>query len=646
MSDLTSVVRKVTNDLNATFKEAKGGVAKTGDDELLSDVRMLVPTPSYLLNKLLGGGVSVGRVLEIFGDESCIAGESFILFQVRDVKTGHRVNSKGGTVRRLYERFHNTTTDEEPKQGRHLQKNTDVKFFVPSVGVDGRIVSNEVADVVHCGTQECFRVLTKSGESIVSTLEHKYMTVDGFKELSDLKIGDSVFVHNNTRVVGQKSRVCRPEVFVKYHPVFPVKVVTDYNTGFDYIHYRGQKSRLVYEAFLNGMEYDAYVEFLNTKSKEEINALITIPICIHVHHEDEDFTNNNIENLKLIDPSEHGRIHISTRLRNLSFIPVLSEIVSIEPVGEKDTYDIKCFYPNNNYVADGVVVHNCGKTTIGQIIMCGFQQYPGVSAMIDSEFTWDKRHAIDHLGHDHDRHIHLEVDSLEQGVDVADSTMTKLRMPGSGIPPTMPICLVWDTISNSALEAEVEDDEYKEGAMSKPRKLRQLMRKWSKKLPLMSCSLVFLSQTYTGPQQGGMSFGAPKKRTSGGAAIKFWASQRIKVWRGDKLNYPYSNAGVVLCLETVKDKQHAPWKTVELPLLFERGIHPGYECINFLLDNDKKNRWVFMDRKRVYVRDYPAEGENLSFGYNDMDRAIEDNEGLIQYLRACVDDVWERKYGH
>jgi|GEM_PF-5166099 len=318
-------------------------------------------TGSLNFDVALGGGVPVGRLTIFRGAESCISGDSFLRYDVVSMD-GEVVNKKGGTIRRLYERFSGELVDASDMRGKVALRG-DVDFYVKSVNHDGCIVRNKVLDVVRTGVKMCYRVEVSTGEFLISTMDHKYMTPDGFSPLGELKVGSKVFVHNNTRKVGRKKATTRNGVCVKYHPIAPVKIVHCSKMGKDYPYRRIQKSRMVYEAFLNGMSFEKYRDFLNTKSKTEIDGLVVLPDHIHVHHEDEDFNNNGIDNLRLIDPSEHGALHIVDRLANLSFVVAESEITKIERVGEFETYDLKCAYPYNNYVANGLVVHNSGKTT-------------------------------------------------------------------------------------------------------------------------------------------------------------------------------------------------------------------------------------------------------------------------------------------
>lgn len=335
------------------------------------------------------------------------------------------------------------------------------------------------------------------------------------------------------------------------------------------------------------------------------------------------------------------------------------------PGEDTNLSDVKLLVPTSSYLLNkllsgGVPVGRVieiygepshGKSSIAQHIMVGFQRFPGLSILLDSEFTWDRSRAIK-MGHDNSRHIYLQVDCLERGVEVIDSLITRLRMPGKGIPNDMPIVIVWDTISNSPPEAELDDvdssddgDEtsgkYKHGMCDKPRQLRELERKWSMKLPQTMCSLVFVSQTYTGPSKGR----GPQQKTSGGGAIKFWASKRLKVWRESVIDYPAPQSGFICSVQTVKDKLAPPYRTVQLPLLHITGIHPGYELVNFLLDYDKAKTFLYKEGRDIVLRDYPEAGKELAFTIKDLPNTLEQFPEVIEYMQAAVDEVWSRVYG-
>ena len=84
----------------------------------------------------------------------------------------------------------------------------------------------------------------------------------------------------------------------------------------------------------------------------------------HVHHEDENFLNDDIDNLIVLNGEEHNKQHAIQDHNNLRFEVVETEITSIKNVGIRETYDVKMVPPYHNVIADGFVVHNCGKSEV------------------------------------------------------------------------------------------------------------------------------------------------------------------------------------------------------------------------------------------------------------------------------------------
>ena len=330
---------------------------------------------------------------------------------------------------------------------------------------------------------------------------------------------------------------------------------------------------------------------------------------------------------------------------------------------EKTLSDVSYRVPTGIYVLDkflcgGVALGRVyelygdyaeGKSTLAQCLMFGFQKFPGVSMLLDSEFTWDRSRAL-RMGHNPDRHMQIQIPSMEKGILTIESTITRLRMPGKGVPMSTPLAIIWDTISNTDMEdaldvyyedskGDMKEGKYKGGMMAKPRKLRDLMRAWSMMLPEKGCTLIFVSQTHSSPK-------SRVKQTSGGAAIKFWATKRIKVYRemGSKFDYPYPGAGIVISVHAAKSKEDPPFKTVHLPMINNTGFHNGYSLVTFLLDNDKKKEFVYKSRGDIILKGYGSEGENIALALKHLDGYIDEDPDLIPYMEACVDTIWDRLY--
>ena len=409
--DQRKALEVVLNTINK--QHGKGSIFSLKDKEF--EPCEAISTGSLGVDTATGvGGVPLGRIVEVFGPESCLAEDTILAFEVwsKDGKT--KRNHKGGTIQRLFERFHQVSLPEAPKQGRHLQNN-DSKFYIKSVNEENCIVRNEILDVVSTGIKRCFKLETTTGQFILATQEHKFLTGVGYKELGDLHPGDDIFVHVNTRVSGKRRALSHPTVCVKFHPFFPPKLVNK-----KYLYYRSSRSRLAYEAYINNMSLDQYVAILNTQDIETINKLRFIPKNLHIHHRDENFLNDNIDNLDLIDPASHGKLHSKDRLRNLSFIASPTKVKSIELIGERPTYDLKCAYPYNNYIANKFVVHNSGKTSLCLHIIANAQKRGGACAFIDTEHALDLSYAKS-LGVDVEKMVFSQPDFGEQALDIVEA---------------------------------------------------------------------------------------------------------------------------------------------------------------------------------------------------------------------------------
>lgn len=354
----------------------------------------------YMNNKV----VPEGAMTLLTGWEGCLDKDTYIKFiNVRE--DGIVQDCKGGTIESLYERFHNRT-----------EKTKNTIFNVTSINENDRVFRNEILDVVKTGVKECFEVETVNGCKIITTKDHKFY--DGYKyvSLEMMSVGSSVYIHNNTTFtkssISQRSKY--KETTIKYYYKGTQR---DINGS---LYFREKIHRLVYEANMNNITYDEYKNILNTVSKLPDN-WITIPEGYEIHHKNEDSQDNDIENLIMISKENHSRIHALDRHDNLRFIVTEDKVKSISSVGKRETYDIKCCFPYNNFIANNFVVHNSGKSSIALIMAKELQiKYPNKTVgILDGEQTITDSH-IERFGLDKSRLIVYRDSVLENMLDTAE----------------------------------------------------------------------------------------------------------------------------------------------------------------------------------------------------------------------------------
>jgi hypothetical protein len=220
-----------------------------------------------------------------------------------------------------------------------------------------------VTNVIHSGKKLCYEVTTESGESVIASADHKFLTEEGWKRLKNLSTSDSLFVLDEVkggRSNGPKSKNQRYKFGLTYHPYAtqPCQGTRKKSRGRD----RVLLHRLVYEAYMNDMSLDRYIYTLKHSPDKSALLKYLSPEDV-IHHIDEDHNNNCLSNLQLVDKAAHGKLHGHSNSTNFAQATKASRIVSIVEVGVRDTYDISVANDPHNFLANGIVVHNSGKTT-------------------------------------------------------------------------------------------------------------------------------------------------------------------------------------------------------------------------------------------------------------------------------------------
>lgn len=543
----------------------------TGD--VMSHVMEWIPTGFPELDTIYGNGMPVGRVSEVFGPEACLDQGTFIQYEVRR-KDGTRQNHKGGTIRRLCERFNRVPREGKGNYQRAVSE--DAEFFAASMNSEGRIFQNRIEAVVDVGFKECFRIATRSGLSVVATADHKFFTGCKYVPLSALTVGDTVLIHNNTlyrkaEAEEAVARKYRKDLYVRNHGNAPVKVIAG-----RYVYYRVPCARAVVEAHMNGMSLSAYIDVLNSG---DITSLKFLSQDLDVHHKDEDWTNDSFSNLAVLTPSEHARLHALERHNNLRFAAVPDQVVRIDPAGKRHVYDVRMESPFNNFVADGFVVHNSGKSAHMHLCIKGVQSVGGLAILNDYELALDPE-KMDQLQIDPKRLVYNVPETIEQGLDVWRFYVELFEKK----PPKFPVLFGWDSIAQSVARAELEEETADDAHVGvQARAMGRVFRAFMRRIAKNRIHMMFVNQERD--KIGGFSKGGFKPLdTPGGRAAKYAASLRVRTTRVATLKEGTRAVGYLIQNTTQKAKLVPPHQRARWVLDFRLGPSPELTMFQTLLD--------------------------------------------------------------
>lgn len=210
---------------------------------------------------------------------------------------------------------------------------------------DERVHKNQIVGIYPSGEQETFEVKTRTGKSIVCTMNHRFPTPNGKKTLSELNVGDVLYC------VGEYEKNRDDYSFTN----------GDFESNFPKLGERG------FQPNPDGASVVYNTARAQRKSDrcpcEECGKEYSDEARFELHHKDFNRKNNTLENFQWLCVSCHKKAHYNHGRRKIfeKGLPTyLDEIVSIEPRGLQVTYDIEMADPAHTFVSEnGLVVSNC-----------------------------------------------------------------------------------------------------------------------------------------------------------------------------------------------------------------------------------------------------------------------------------------------
>ena len=253
-----------------------------------------------------------------------------------------------------------------------------------------------------------------------------------------------------------------------------------------------------------------------------------------------------------------------------------------------------------------------GKTTVALHAVASAQRLGGVAAFIDAEHALDPEYAK-RLGVDTDNLIVSQPDTGEQALEIADIL---IRSGGIDI-------LVIDSVAALVPKAEIEGEMGDSHVGLQARLMSQALRKITGALNNTNTTAIFINQLR---EKIGVFFGSPET-TTGGKALKFYASVRLDVRRIETLKDGTEPVGNRTRVKVVKNKMAPPFKQAEFDIIYGHGISAEGGIIDMGVETGfvkKSGSW------------YTYEGDQLGQGKENARQFLKDNPQLAVEIEKKI----------
>ncbi|MFZ4863065.1 recombinase RecA [Sphingobacterium sp. Mn56C] len=264
-----------------------------------------------------------------------------------------------------------------------------------------------------------------------------------------------------------------------------------------------------------------------------------------------------------------------------------------------------------------------GKTTLATHIVAEAQKKGGIAAIIDAEHAFDKYYA-QKLGVDVENLLISQPDNGEQALEIADNLIR------SGAIDVIVIDSVAALVPKGEIEGEMGDS--KMGLQA--RLMSQALRKLTGTISKTNCCCIFINQLR---EKIGVMFGNPET-TTGGNALKFYASVRLDIRRASQIKDTDEVTGNRVKVKIVKNKVAPPFRIAEFDIMFGEGISKVGEIIDLGVEYNiikKSGSWFsYGDTKlgqgRDAVKNLLLDNPDLMDELETKIRAIVTGESLEQ----------------
>jgi recombination protein RecA len=240
------------------------------------------------------------------------------------------------------------------------------------------------------------------------------------------------------------------------------------------------------------------------------------------------------------------------------------------------------------------------------------QRQGGIAAIIDAEHAFDRFYA-QRLGVDTDSLLISQPDNGEQALEIADNL---IRSGAIDI-------IVIDSVAALTPKAEIEGEMGESKMGLQARLMSQALRKLTATISKTGCCCVFINQLR---EKIGVMFGNPET-TTGGNALKFYASVRLDIRRAGQIKDGETATGNRTRVKIVKNKVAPPFRTAEFDILFGEGISRVGEIIDLGVEHGiikKSGSW------------FSYEDTKLGQGRDAVKQLFHDNPELMDQIEGQI----------